>query len=363
VKFHGTRLRSRWVSQSRPGGDVSLRCVLSERAPAPVSLRNATGTCATFRSSGFLRNTTSVSVAIGLRRGTCCIQKTQGCCGALSRHERHVLTTTYRRIASLTERDWRQGSNLSRSHQKVLRAHPALGHTLTRRPRPRKTPEADQVLLRPPKSSRYHHDGQGHREKTRPRQQHCRDGQPGRDTTLIAMANHATIRSYQTGATPSLMSRRAQRSRHQLEGRPPGCYISGSPTCYNHYNHGEGSMVKASKACIQRKELPITRIGKGTRYPYRFEEPKSPRRAFTKPRPPPHRSSPPLQLRHEPSPAPPSSKPPEEKGEDLPLLGEEEGREKSQRRKKGESAKAFSLRPPKCDGAGRRDTNLIATAA
>ncbi|MQL80950.1 hypothetical protein Taro_013421 [Colocasia esculenta] len=57
----------------------------------------------------------------------------------------------------------------------------------------------------------------------------CRDGQMGRDTTLIAMANRVAISSRRTGATPSLMSRHAWRSRHQLDGGPPGCYILGSP--------------------------------------------------------------------------------------------------------------------------------------
>ncbi|MQM15123.1 hypothetical protein Taro_048056 [Colocasia esculenta] len=47
-----------------------------------------------------------------------------------------------------------------------------------------------------------------------------------------------------------------------------------------------------------------------------------------------------------------------------PLPSEKRGKGgKERKRKKGKLAKAFSLRPPKRDGAGRCDTNLIATTA
>ncbi|MQM07114.1 hypothetical protein Taro_039949 [Colocasia esculenta] len=117
------------------------------------------------------------------------------------------------------------------------------------------TPKPCQVLSCPPHSSRYHRNGKGNRDKRVASWKHVMTTRSRHD--LIAMATHAVIRSHPTGAMPPLMSRPARRSRHQLEGRPSGCYIPRSPTHYKTHNHGEGSMVKAVKAKINLKGLPI----------------------------------------------------------------------------------------------------------
>ncbi|MQL97376.1 hypothetical protein Taro_030066 [Colocasia esculenta] len=121
----------------------------------------------------------------------------------------------------------------------------------------------------------------------------------------------------------------------------------------------EGIMGKALKACIPQRGLPIHTNKKGHKNPYwrmNNQTHEGPSRCHGRLLLALH-DAPPLRTSHRRSTKPELLK--EERGN---FLGEEKEGEKP---KEGEGmpAKAFSLRPPRHDGAGRRVTNCNMTAA
>ncbi|MQL85062.1 hypothetical protein Taro_017577, partial [Colocasia esculenta] len=124
-------------------------------------------------------------------------------------------------------------------HQKILRAKPALGHTLTRQPGPQKHP----------RQHGYFRDLQGRCDtitmgKGTVTATLSRRGKRITTAILIATGKRVAIRSRPTRQMPLLVSRFTPQSRHQQRGRPTGCSIPRPPTSHTHHHTGEGSMEK-----------------------------------------------------------------------------------------------------------------------